>query len=289
MKPAAFDYLAPATVAEAVAMLAEHGGRAKLLAGGQSLVPAMNFRCLEPAVLIDLNTVAGLDYVRLEADGEIRIGAMTRNATLEADPVIAARLPLMHAAIPFLAHAAIRNRGTIGGSLAYADPAAELPAVSLAYAARVRALGPRGERWIALEGFFTDTFRTALEADELLVEAAFPPAPLPGTWGFEEIARRHGDRVMMGVAAALGVGAGGLVLESRLALQNAARTPFLARETSRWLAGKRLVPDVIAEAAARVREEVAPTGETHATVDYQRHLAEVLTARALRQARGRIA
>jgi aerobic carbon-monoxide dehydrogenase medium subunit len=287
MKPAPFDYLAPTTVAEAVAMLGAHGANARLLAGGQSLIPGLNFRALSPAVLIDLNTVGGLDYVRVEG-GEVRIGAMTRNSTLETDPIVAEWLPLMHATIPLLAHTAIRNRGTIGGSLAYADTAAELPAVSLAYGARFLVRGPRGERWIPADEFFVAAFETALAPDEMLIEAAYPPAPSPGTWGFEEIARRHGDRVMMGVSAVLGV-EGGVVREARLAFQNAAPTPFLARGSSAWLAGRRLDDAAIAEVAARVHDEVAPPGEAHASVEYQRHLARELTARALRQARSRLA
>jgi carbon-monoxide dehydrogenase medium subunit len=213
---------------------------------------------------------------------------MTRNSTLETDPIVAARLPLMHAAIPLLAHTAIRNRGTIGGSLAYADTAAELPAVSLAYGARFLARGPRGERWISADRFFVAAFKTALEPDEMLIEAAYPPAPAPGTWGFDEIARRHGDRVMMGVSAVLGV-TSGVVNVARLAYQNAAPTPLLAREASGWLAGRRLDDETIAAVAARVHDEVAPPGEAHASIDYQRHLAGELTSRALHQAWTRVA
>jgi carbon-monoxide dehydrogenase medium subunit len=287
VKPAPFDYCAPVELDEVLALLARHGAQAKLLAGGQSLVAALNFRQLAPAVLVDLNTVRGLDYVRRGEDGGLRIGAMTRNSALETDPLIAAHLPLLHAAIPHLAHAAIRNRGTIGGSLAYADPAAELPAVTLALDARYRVLGPRGERWIPAEEFFLDAFRTALAPDEVLVEVAIPVPPPPAAWGFAELARRHGDRVLMGVAAQLRLAPDGAVSAARLGLQSAAPTPFLARGAMGWLAGRPLDDVTIAGAAARVGDEVAPTGGVHGSADYQRHLARVLTARVLAEARER--
>ena len=270
-----------------VALLARHGARAKLLAGGQSLVAALNFRQVAPAVLIDLNAVRGLDYVRRRDDGELRIGAMTRNRTLETDPLVAAHAPLLHAALPWLAHPAIRNRGTIGGSLAYADIAAELPAVTLAYGARYRAVGPRGERWIEAERFFTGAFATALAGDEILVEVAVPPAPRPGAWGFVELSRRHGDRVLMGVSAVLALDDDGRVRSARLAYQNAAPTPLLARRAAAALAGRALDDATLAAVAALVRDEVAPPGEALASPEYQRHLAGELTVRALRQARER--
>ena len=177
MKPAPFEYAAPASLAEALALKAEHGDEAKFLAGGQSLVPAMNFRLVQAALLVDLNDLADLSDIHLQPDGELRLGAMVRQRRLERDPLIARHAPLLHAAMPVVAHPQIRNRGTLGGSLAHADPAAELPVVALALAARLRLQSSRGERWVAASEFFLDLFTTALAPDEMLVEAALPPLP----------------------------------------------------------------------------------------------------------------
>ena len=186
MKPAPFEYHAPGSVDEVLALLAEHGDEAKVLAGGQSLVPTMNFRLAQPEVLIDLNRVAELDHLRVEGS-ELRIGAMTRQRTVERSALVAERAPLLTETLPWIAHPQIRNRGTFGGALAHADPAAELPAVTLALGARFRARRRGAERWIAAGGFFTGLFETALGPDELLVEVALPELGPRTGWAFREV------------------------------------------------------------------------------------------------------
>lgn len=285
MKPAPFTYLAPGSLQEALEILHRYGSDARLLAGGQSLLAAMNFRELKPAVLVDLNRLPELAYIRHEPGDDVRIGAMTRQRELELDPIIERALPLMHEAVPYIAHVAIRTRGTIGGSLAYADPAADQPTITLALGARVKAVSRAGERWIAMDDFFVDSFRTALRSDELLAEIAIPAIQAGTGWGFEEIARRHGDRVMMGVSVMVTLDEHNACREARLAYQNAAPTPRLAKEAARLLTGRQASPELFAEAAAWASEkEIDPPTDVHATADYRRHLARELTLRTLKAA-----
>src|SRR3954467_13644651 len=216
MKPAPFDYEAPASLDAALDLLARHGADAKILAGGQSLIPVMNFRLAEPALLIDINRVAELDFIRRDGDGTLRIGALTRQRRLERDSLVAEAAPLLHEAVPFIAHPQIRNRGTFGGSLAHADPAAELPALAVALGARFRLRRAGGDRWVAAEDFFAGLFATALEPDEMLVEAAIPPSPARTGWAFLEAARPHGDYAQVGVAARVTLDDSGRCREARL-------------------------------------------------------------------------
>ena len=216
MKPAPFAYQAPASLEAALELLARHGGDAKILAGGQSLIPVMNFRLAEPALLVDINRLAELDFIRADEDGTLRIGAMTRQRRLERDPLVAARAPLLHEAMPFIAHPQIRNRGTFGGSLAHADPAAELPALAVALGARFRLRRAGGDRWVEAGDFFAGLFTTALAPDEMLVEAAIPPSPARTGWAFLEIARRHGDYAQVGLAARVTLDESGRCREARL-------------------------------------------------------------------------
>ncbi len=285
MKPAPFLYVVPDNLDAVVEMLHEHGDQARLLAGGQSLIASMNFRCLTPAYLIDLNALPELDYIRIGEEGELRIGAMTRYRSLEFDPTVTACAPLVHSAVPFIAHTAIRTRGTAGGSLAYADPAAELPAVTLALGARYKAHSAGGERWIQAEDFFRDLFVTVLTPEEILTEIEIPPQAARSGWGFHESARRHGDRVMMGVSAIVTLNEQGACHTARLAYQNGARTPVLARKAAGLLAGQMGTDEAI-EAAAHVAayQEIDPVSDVHAPAAYRRHLAVELTRRALRQA-----
>ena len=285
MKPAPFDYAAPSSLAEALALKAEHGDEAKFLAGGQSLVPAMNFRLVQSALLVDLNGLAELDYIRAGNGGELRIGAMTRQRRLERDPLAATQAPLLHEAMPWVAHPQIRNRGTLGGSLAHADPAAELPVVTLALEARLRAQSHHGERWISADDFFLGLFTTALAADEMLVEVALPPLPAHTGTAFVEFARRRGDYALMGVAAVVTLDSSGLVRRARLVYLNAGEGPVLAPGASALLEGRKPTPETVAEAARLAAEnEIAPSGNVHASQVYQRHLAAVLTRRAMQRA-----
>jgi len=288
MKPAPFEYEAPASLEAALDLLARHGGDAKILAGGQSLIPVMNFRLAEPALLIDINRVAELDFLRQDADGTLRIGALTRQRRLERDPLVAAAAPLLHEAVPFIAHPQIRNRGTFGGSLAHADPAAELPALAVALGARLRLRRAGGDRWVDAADFFAGLFTTALEPEEILAEAAIPPAPPRTGWAFLEIARRHGDYAQAGIAARVTLDESGRCREARLVYLSAGDAPVQALGAARLLAGEELSDSVIEAAAEKAsRDEIHPPGDVHATPDFKRHLARVLTRRALRRAADR--
>ena len=285
MKPAPFEYQAPASLEAALDALARHGGDAKLLAGGQSLIPVMNFRLAEPAFLVDINRLTELDFIRQDADGTLRIGALSRHRRLERAPLVAAAAPLLHEAVPFIAHPQIRNRGTLGGSLAHADPAAELPALAVALDARLRLRRTGGDRWVEAGDFFAGLFTTALEPDEILVEAAIPPSPPRSGWAFLEIARRHGDYAQAGVAARVTLDEAGRCQEARLVYLSAGDAPVRAREAERLLAGEALADAAIEAAAEKAaRDELHPAADVHATAEFKRHLARVLTRRALRKA-----
>ncbi|HET9212223.1 MAG TPA: xanthine dehydrogenase family protein subunit M [Thermoanaerobaculia bacterium] len=288
MKPAPFEYEAPSSLDAALDLMARHGADAKILAGGQSLIPVMNFRLAEPALLIDINRVAELDFLRRDADGTLRIGALTRQRRLERDLLVAEAAPLLHEAVPFIAHPQIRNRGTFGGSLAHADPAAELPALAVALDARLRLRRKDGDRWVDAAGFFAGLFTTALEPEEILVEAAIPPAPPRTGWAFLEIARRHGDYAQAGIAARVTLDESGRCREARLVYLSAGDAPVQAREAARLLAGQELSEAAIEAAAEKAsRDEIHPPGDVHSTPEFKRHLARVLTRRALRLAAGR--
>jgi aerobic carbon-monoxide dehydrogenase medium subunit len=283
MKPAPFVYHAPTTLDEALALLAEHGDDAKPLAGGQSLVPLMNFRLARPAHLVDLNRVAELGYVRGE-DAGVRIGAMTRQRDVERSPVIASGWPVVAAAVRHIGHVHIRNRGTIGGSLAHADPAAELPATMLALEAEVVARSARGERRLAARDLFLSHYATGLEPDELLTEIRIPALPTGTGWAFEELTRRHGDFALVGVAATVTLRDDGAIGEARLALSGAGPTPIRASATERLLVGQRPGEALFREAGERASREIDPDADLHASADYRRAIAAVLTRRALLQA-----
>jgi carbon-monoxide dehydrogenase medium subunit len=284
MKPAPFEYLAPESPDAVLDILTRSGGEAKLLAGGQSLIPVMNFRLAQPSLLVDLNRLRELDYVR-EDGGGLRIGAMTRQRRLERDPLVARLAPLLSEAVPFIAHPQIRNRGTVGGSLAHADPAAELPALAVALSARLRLRRTGGERWVEARDFFRGLFTTALEPDEMLVEVALPP-PLPRTgWAFLEVARRHGDYAQVGIAAGVTLDEAGRCSAARLVFLSVGDRPLEARQAAGLLAGTDLSDAAVAAAAeTAARDEMDPTGDVHASAEFKRHLARVLTGRALRRA-----
>lgn len=285
MKPAPFEYQAPTSLEAALDVLARQGGDAKVLAGGQSLIPVMNFRLAQPALLVDINKLTELDFVRRDEDGALRIGALVRQRRLERDPLVAEAAPLLQEAVPFIAHPQIRNRGTFGGSVAHADPAAELPAIAVALRARLRLRKAGGERWVDAADFFAGLFTTALKPDELLVEAAIPPLPVRTGWAFLEVARRQGDYAQVGIAALVTLGEDGRCREARLTYLSVGDAPVQAREAARLLVGEEIAPRVI-EAAAEVasREEMNPSTDVHATSEFKRHLARVLTGRALRRA-----
>lgn len=285
MKPAPFEYLVPDSLEAALAMLAEHGEDAKLLAGGQSLVPAMNFRLVQPGVLIDLNRLDDLVYVHPADGGGIRIGAMTRQSRLESDALVSEHAPLIAETVPHIAHPQIRNRGTFGGSLAHADPAAELPVVALALEASLKIQSSEHQRTVAAKDFFQGMFTTDLAPDEMLVEVEIPPMAAKTGWSFMEIARRQGDYAMMGIAALVNLDEDGRCQKARLVYLNAGDGPVSAVEAARLVEGEYYSQAVIESAANKAaEEEIDPPGNVHATAAFQRHLAKVLTSRALNQA-----
>ena len=257
MKPPRFEYLAPTSLDEALGLLADHGDEAKVLAGGQSLVPLLNFRLVRPAYLVDLNDIPGLAYVRAD-DGRLAIGAMTRQRAVETADVVRERCPLLADAMPQIGHFQIRNRGTIGGSLAHADPAAELPAVVAALEGELVVRSRAGERTLTPEQFFVAYLTTAVDPAELLVEVRLPVAPPRTGAAFMEVSRRHGDFALVGVAATVTLDEAGVCTGSR------------RKEGVQGL--------------GRVADAVRPDGDLHASSEYRTHVAGVLTRRALARA-----
>lgn len=283
MKPAPFVYHVPTSLGAALMLKAEHGDEAKFLAGGQSLIPAMNFRIANPALLVDVNKLAALDYIHVVA-GELRIGALTRVQRLEHDPLVRAHWPLLPETVPHIAHPQIRNRSTVGGSLAHADPAAELPVILTALGGRLRLQSSTGERWVGADDFFVSLFTTAIATDEMLVEVAIPAAPARTGTAFMEVARRHGDYAMLGVAVVVTLDAAGACSAARLIFLNAGDRPMNAQRAAAALLGQLPGSAAIEAAASSATEELEPMGSVHATPAYQRHLARVLARRALRLA-----
>jgi len=284
MKPAPFEYKAPDSIEETLTLLREYGSEAKLLAGGQSLVPAMNFRVVQPGALIDLNRVGELVYIR-EEESVLRIGAMTRERQLEFDPLIPKWSPLLEEAMPHVAHPQIRNRGTLGGSLANADPAAELPVIMLALEARLKVCSTSGERWVDAHNFFSGMFTTDLAPDEMLVEILLPAMQPYTGWAFMEVAPRAGDYALMGVAALVTLDENGVCRQARLVYLNGGDGPVDAKDAAAILKGQIPGDDVMESAAdSGSQKEINPFGNVHASPDFQRHLARVLTRKALQEA-----
>jgi carbon-monoxide dehydrogenase medium subunit/6-hydroxypseudooxynicotine dehydrogenase subunit alpha len=280
VKPPAFDYESPASLDEALALLAERGADGKVLAGGQSLVPLLNFRLARPEVLIDVNGLQELSYLRRE-HGSLKIGALTRHAALERSHLAAEHWPLLVEAMGWVAHPQIRNRGTVGGSCAHADPAAELPVVLAALDARFRVRSTRGERMLSVAEMFVGQLEPGIEPDELLVEIEVPPQPSGTGAAFLEFARRHGDFALGGVAAMVELDAGGICRGARIALLGAGPTPLRPQEAEASLGGGRVDAASATEAAKLAVRDVAPTGDLHGSSSYRRDLIETLTRRAL--------
>lgn len=285
MKPAPFDYYAPTTVEQALAHLAEHGDEAKVLAGGQSLVPMMNFRLVQPSVLVDLNRIPDMAYIQPAGDGGLVIGALTRHYQVEMDPLVAARMPLLHEAVPKIGYPQIRRRGTMGGSLSHADPSAELVTVTVALSGRFRLRSPKGERWIPAQDFFVGLFTTVLQPDELLVEVALPPLPARTGGSFMEVARRSHDFALVGVAAVVSLDDKDIIRQARIVFLSAGDRPMVARRAAEALAGQAPTPQAL-QAAVEIAasDEIDPSSDIHATAEFRRHLAKVLAGRALDQA-----
>lgn len=265
--------------------MSTHGYDAKPLAGGQSLVPTMNFRLAQPEVLIDLNGVDELFFLDESSDGGLRIGAMTRQRRLEKDPAVERRAPLLWETMPHIAHPQIRNRGTVGGSLAHADPAAELPAVAVTLGARLRLQSSRGERWVDAEDFYLGLFTTVVEPEELLVEIAIPAVQERTGFAFDEVARRHGDYAMAGAAARIQLNESGAVSAARLVYLSIGDYPTRAAKCEKVLVGESPTEALIDAAAdAASQDDIDPIGDIHASAPYRRHLARVLARRVLSKA-----
>jgi len=282
VKPAKFDYHAPTSLDDAVALLQRYGGDAKILAGGQSLMPLLNFRLSRPAALVDLNRIASLAYIR-EENGQVRLGAMTRQRTIEFSPVVARRLPLLSEATKWVGHLPIRTRGTIGGSIAHADPSAEYPAVLTALEGEVVARGPKGERVVKAKDLFLTYLTTSLESDEVLSEIRLPVMPMGAGFALEEFARRHGDFAIVAIAAMV-VRDAARCKQARLATAGAGPVPVRLRAAEEILERDGVTDAAIDAAARRAAELVSPDSDIHASADYRRHLTMVLTRRALKRA-----
>jgi carbon-monoxide dehydrogenase medium subunit len=282
VKAAAFDYIKPTSLDQVLSLLQQHGDDARLLAGGQTLMATLNMRLSEPALVIDITGLADLRGISMQGSA-LRIGALVTHSEIEASALVAQHAPLLTEAVPHIAHRAIRNSGTWGGSLAYADPAAEWPTCLLALGGTVIARGPRGERRIAADDFFTGLYSTALQPDEVLVAAEVPLAT-PTQWtGFSELARRHGDYAIAGMAVCAQRQAG--VLKGvRIVLLGIGATPLRARQTEALLDGRALDAAAIASAVASLKSEIEPFPDLTNTPETKRHLAGVLLQRLLQSA-----
>jgi carbon-monoxide dehydrogenase medium subunit len=287
MKPAPFKYLMAVSLDHALAMKAEYGDDARFLAGGQSLIPMLNFRVAQPAVVIDLNQLSELSGIRRDNDATVSVGALTRYRTLERDPLVADTLPLVREALPHIAHPQIRNRGTIGGNLAHADPASELPAIVVALGGRLKLRSRSGERVIAASDFFVAPLTTALRTDEMLTEIQVPAPAKRSGFCFMEVARRRGDFALMGIAIALTLGVFGRCNEIRIALCGAGDTPIDVSDAAGGLVGQTVDTNGVDGVADNVMGSIDPPGNVHASKAYQRHLAGVLVRRGLKLAQER--
>ena len=284
MKPPIFDYVIAENREHALEVLREHGDDAKVLAGGQSLVPLMSFRLAKPAVLLDINRLEGLDGIVASGDGRLSIGALTRQCELLTHPLVAQLCPLMRAATEYIGHPAIRNRGTVGGSVAHADPAAELPILLQVLDAEVEVCSTGSRRTIPADDFFMGLLMTGMETDELLTGIGFAPPETGAGWGFHEVARRHGDFALVAAAALVTLDNRGAVAEAAVALGGIAERPVRVGGVEEALRGTQPTPEAIDAAAHLVDGSVTPVGDIHASEAYRAHLGRVLTRRAVHDA-----
>ena len=288
MKPGPFDYFAPSTMEEALASLSEYGYDAKVLAGGQSLVPMMNFRLAQPSVIVDINKLEELSYIREAEDGGIRLGAMARHNQVEHSSLVAERAALISETMPHIATVQVRNRGTFGGSLAHADPAAELTAVSVALDGSFLLRSQRGERWVPASEFFLGLFTTVLKPDELLVETKFPALPERTGSALLEVSRRPHDFALVGVAAVVTLNPDDTCKRARLVFFSVGDGPVSADQAVESLQNEKLTEDALRAAAeTAAKSDIDPSSDIHASADFRRHLAGVLAYRALEKAHNR--
>ena len=283
MIPAAFEYHTPSTIGEATALLAKLGEDAKVLSGGQSLIPLMKLRLASPAHLVDINGIPGLSGIQ-EGDGVLRIGALTRESELEESELVRSRYPLLHDTSKVIADPLVRNLATVGGNLAHGDPANDHPATMLALGAEVVAVGPKGERRLPIASFFTGPFATSLKPDEILVEIRVPTPPARSGGAYLKLERKVGDFATAAVAAQVTLGANGACEQVGIGLTNVGLTPIKATKAEASLKGKALDESAIKRAAELAAEAAEPSADLRGSVEYKKDLVRVLTARALRKA-----
>jgi CO/xanthine dehydrogenase FAD-binding subunit len=285
MKPAPFEFYAPSSLDEALTRLSEHGYDAKILAGGQSLIPMMNFRLAQPAVLVDLNNIPSLANISVDERGDLHIGAMVRHSQVERHPLVARHAPLVHETMPHIATHQVRNRGTFGGSIAHADPAAELVAVSVALDGRFLLRSQAGERWVPARDLFIGMFTTLLEPDEILVEGVLPALPARTGTALVEIARRSHDFALVGVAVVVTLDSKEACQDARIVYLSVGDRPVEAVQAAQTLIGQIPTPEAIRVAGDIAAQlDVDPSSDIHASAEYRRHLVKVLTRRALKLA-----
>jgi CO/xanthine dehydrogenase FAD-binding subunit len=286
MKPAPFEYFAPTDITETLDLLARYGDEAKILAGGQSLMPLMNMRLARPHVLVDINRLPALSQISLGADGTLTIGALTRQRAVERASLVQTQYPLLAAVMPSLGHFQIRNRGTIGGSIVHADPAAELPAVCFALEAEFVLRSAVGQRTMNAADFFRSYLTTAIDPVELLVDIRFPPWQAQWRWGFQEVCRREGDFALVGAVAVLQMDDDAVCQAARLTMFGVGGTPFRPCRAEDLLSGQRLEGQVLGQLAHVVAAELEPDSDIHASAEYRREVGGVVARRAVEMALG---
>jgi CO/xanthine dehydrogenase FAD-binding subunit len=284
MKPAKFEYFAPSSLAEALELLGEHGDDAKVLAGGQSLMPMLNMRLAQPKVVIDINRIPGLDYISPTPDGGLAIGALTRQRTVEKSDVIRERIPVLAAAIPSIGHFQIRNRGTVGGSISHADPAAELPAICFALGGELVLSSASNQRVLKAEDFFLAPLTTAIEPDELLTEIRLPARTEEWRWGFEEVCRRQGDFAMVGAVSLLEMDGGGVCKSACITMFGVGGTPLRISRAEEALLGNPISDSALRDVSQIVSEELDPDSDIHASAAYRKEVGGVIARRTVEAA-----
>ena len=280
MKPASFEYYAPSSTEEALGLLERYGDDAKVLAGGQSLMPLLNLRLAQPAVLVDVNRIKELDHLDRSPDGGLRVGATTRERSIELSPLVRELNPLLSSVVPLIGHVQIRNRGTLGGSIAHADPAGELPAAALALDAEMVIRG-KSERAIPADQFFDSYYTTQIEAEELLTEVRFPAWPQGRAWAFQEVCRRDGDFALVGAIAHFALSDSNSCEDPRVVLFGVGERPFRATGVEDSIAGRALDASVMSEAGAIAARDIDPDTDIHASAEYRREVAGTLVRRVL--------
>jgi carbon-monoxide dehydrogenase medium subunit len=287
MIPPSFEYLRPKTIPEAIAMLQQHGDAAKILSGGQSLIPMMKLRLARPSILIDINRISGLSHVK-EEDGYLKIGGLTREAELEASPLVRSKYPILADTTHVIADPQVRNLATVGGNLAHGDPANDHPATMIALGARVVANGPKGERVIPIEKFFLSLFTTALEPDEILTEIRVPIPPAGSAGAYLKLERKVGDFATAAVAVQMTFDEQGACQKVGIGLTNVGATPVKAQKAEQFLLGKKLDDDAISQAAQLAADEAEPSADLRGPVEYKKGLVKELAKRALQLTRERV-